>query len=296
MSNNLINNDFVTRYLEVIIGIGTGQMGDGTPGVFYTFTQHRMSATIQAWGGETQGEAAVKIYGMSPDLMNKLTTIGPIMTQLRAANSIQILAGTDPNALTTVYNGAILTAFADYNAAPDVVLNIEATSAAGSAMKPAQPTAYSGVVTVDTIMRTLANNLGFSYENVDVDTVLFNPTFNGSYLDQIKACAYAADIDYSTDNLTLAIKNRWSSYSGESPVISPATGMVGYPVFSSNGMSVKSVFLPSIRQGGTITVQGSQIVAANGKWLVNNVQHELESMMPNGKWFTTCGVFANGLS
>jgi hypothetical protein len=134
------------------------------------------------------------------------------------------------------------------------------------------------------------------YENVDVDAVLFNPTYNGSYLDQIKACAYAADIDFSIENFTLSIKNRFSNYSGEPPVISPATGMVGYPKFSSNGMTVTSIFLPSIRQGGMITVQNSEIVAANGKWLVNNVLHELESMMPNGKWFTTCGVFANGLS
>ena len=29
---------------------------------------------------------------------------------------------------------------------------------------------------------------------------------------------------------------------------------------------------------------------ANGKWTVISLQHELESRMPDGKWFTTIGV------
>jgi len=288
--------DFVKRYLTFIIGLGTGQMGDGTPGKFYTLRDHRASVSIQMFGGETQGQANVKIFGVALDLMNTLTTIGPIMMQVRARNSLQILAGTDPEALTTIYNGTIQTAFADFNAAPEVTLEIMATAASVAAMTPAQPSAYSGVVTVDTIMRTIANKLGYAYENVDVDNVLINPTYNGAYLDQIKACAYAADIDYSTDNLTLAIKKRFSSFSGTPPIISPATGMVGYPMFSSNGMLVKSLFLPTIKLGGQIQVKDSQIIAANGNWIVNGVTHELDSLTPNGKWFTTCGVYSNGLT
>lgn len=290
-------NQFVARYLTFIIGLGTGQMGDGDPPKLYTLENHRAMVSIKAYGGETQGEATVRIYGMDASLANKLTTIGPIMWQVRAKNSIQILAGNDPKALTTIYNGTIQTALANYNDAPDVGMEITAMSASVASLKSAGPTTYnSEAVKVVDIMRYFANQLGWQFENVDVDAVLSYPTFNGSYLDQIKACAYAADIDYSTDNFTLAIKKRMSHFSGAPTVIDPSINMVGYPTLNSGGMLVKSLFLPMIRQGGQIQVKNSEIVAANGKWTVISVEHELDSLVPDGNWFTTCGVFADGLS
>jgi hypothetical protein len=291
-----MNPNLTSRYLKVIIGIGTGQMGDGTPGEFYTLINHRMSAAITSYGGETQGQAVVKIYGMSLDLMNRLTTIGPVNVQIRAANSIQILAGDDPKALTTIYNGTIQTAFADFNNAPDVAFEVTALAASVAAMGKPQPTSYSGVVTVDTIMRDLANKIKFEYLNVDVKAVLNNPTFNGSYLDQIKDCAYAADIDFNTDNFSLKIKNRFSAYPGDIAQVSPENGMVGYPLLNSNGIAIKTIFLPTIIQGGKMEVSGSQIAAANKKWVITNVTHELESILPDGKWFTTCSGFPDGLT
>jgi len=297
MTTTQETNKFVNRYLTFIIGLGTGQMGDGEPGKYYTLENYRAQVHIAAYGGETQGEATVRIFGVGDSLINKLTTIGPIQWQVRAKNSIQILAGDDPKALTTIYNGTIQTAYADLNNSPDVSLEITAISASVAALQPATPTTYNkdSVKVVD-IMRYFANKLGWQFENVDVDAVLSYPTFNGSYLDQIKSCAYAADIDYATDNFTLSIKKRMSHFGNTPVVISPLTNMVGYPTLSSNGLLVKSLFLPLIRQGGQIEVKDSIQLAANGKWTVNMVEHNLDSLVPNGNWFTSCGAFADGLS
>lgn len=294
-------SDFVHRYVTVIIGIGTGRMGDGPP-TYYTLENFRVSASIKAYGGETQGEATVRIFGIDVSLMNSMTTIGPVMTQIRAQNSIQLLAGEDPKALTTVYNGTIQTAYADYNAAPEVPFEVVALSASVPALKTASPTSFNGTVTVDQVMRTLANAMGWAYQNVNVDSsfVLDSPVFNGSYLDQAKSCAYAAGIDYATDNFTLSIKKRFTSFGGVVPIISPsdptAFRLIGYPKFSSTGMFIDSLFIPTIRQGGQIQVKDSFVQAANGTWIVNMVQHDIDSLVPNGKWFTTCGVFPSGLS
>lgn len=286
--------DFTKRYLKAIIGLGTGQAGDGTPGTKYNLTDHRMSAEISAWGGETQGQALVRIYGLSRDLMNRLTTIGPIVYQVRAQNSLQILAGDDPDTLSTIYNGTIQTAFADYNNAPDVFLEVFATSAAVAALKKPKSSDYIGTVSVDFIMRDLAAKAGLAFgENADVSIVIQSPTYNGSYLDQIKACAYANKIDFKIENFTLSIKNTFGHYSGAIPVISPSTGMVGYPTLNSQGMFVKSLFIPSLVLGGQIQVKDSELDAANGYWTVINVHHDLDSNTPNGKWFTTCRVFSS---
>jgi len=285
-------NTLTERYLTAIIGIGTGQLGDGPP-VYHTITDHRMSFDITAYGGEMQGTANIKIYGIKQELMNALFSMGPVHYQLRGKNTIQLLAGDSPNVMTTVYGGTIMTAYADYNTAPDVPFEITAQSAAVVAMQPATPTStpYNIPVTVEQIMKTLASKGKLAWgENVGVDTVFKNVTYNGSVLDQIRTCAFAAGIDYQIENFTLSIKSRLKNFSTVVPVISPSTGMVGYPIVSAQFMFVKSLFIPSIKNGCQVQVADSIVTGANGKWTVISLQHELESRMPDGKWFTTIGV------
>ncbi len=287
---------YAEKYLTIIIGLGTGQMGNGAPAEYYTLTDFRASAEITAYGGETMGQAVVKIYGLSLELMNKLTTIGPIMTQVRGQNSIVILAGENPQALTEIYSGTIMTAIADFNNAPDVSFEVTALSASIAAMTPAQAYSVANAVSADQVFGDFATALGLQLNNVDVVHMFNNPTFNGTLRQQYLAAAEEADCDVIPDKSFLNIKGRFS-FIGQNPVIiSPSTGMVGYPLLSQGYMSVKSIFQPTIIQGARIQVQDSQLKAANGLWTVVSVKHELESMMPNGKWFTTCGVFAHGLS
>ena len=302
----MTDTTFVQRYIKIIIGIGTGVLGDGAA-VFYTLKNYRASVEITNYGGEAQGEARVKIFGMSLSLMNELTTIGPVMSQLWASNTIEIFAGSNPDALTSIYTGSIITAMADLNTAPDVSFEVLALSSAVAAMQVPEATVFSNGVSIDTVMGTIAKNLDLNYlntgkkivEGIEVDdpiTYAFTQpvTFNGSYLDQIKTCAAAptARIDFKLEKGTLSIKNPFSYYPSASvPVISPKTGMIGYPVFNSQGVKLKSIFLPSVVLGGLVQVKDSQIETANKLWTVWTVQHELDSLMPHGRWFTQIGAF-----
>jgi hypothetical protein len=62
--------------------------------------------------------------------------------------------------------------------------------------------------------------------------------------------------------------------------------MVGYPLFRSNFVIVKTIFNPGIKINSLIQVQSS-VTAANGTWKVFIIQYELESKTPHGKWFQT---------
>jgi hypothetical protein len=72
---------------------------------------------------------------------------------------------------------------------------------------------------------------------------------------------------------------------GTVPLISPATGLVGYPTYSDMGITIKTLFNPFIRLAQLVTVESS-LAFANGSWGAYYVRHELESQTPNGKWFT----------
>ncbi len=299
----MMQTNFKQRYITIIIGIGQGLNGDqaATESTTYTIENHRVSVDIYAYGGETQGKAAVKIYGMSSTLMSVLTAIGPVLYALRAKNTIKILAGDDPNNLTLIYAGVIMSAYADYNNAPDVYLDIDARSAAVESIQQSIPFNASGKVTVDNIMKTLATRMGWDYLNLDVGPEFFlvDPVCDGSYWFQVQKFADAAKdatglgIDAIQDcrsaKSVLKIKKQLSVFPSASMVVSPQTNMIGYPVYSQSYTYIKSLFLPDALTGSKLTVQGSFIQAANRDWNIITVVHELESILPNGKWQTTCG-------
>jgi hypothetical protein len=68
-------------------------------------------------------------------------------------------------------------------------------------------------------------------------------------------------------------------------LLSPQTGMVGYPAFSGPAVLVKSILNPKIQNGTKLTIQSSLTPAA-GNWSVFHAIHDFESNVPHGKWFT----------
>jgi hypothetical protein len=84
--------------------------------------------------------------------------------------------------------------------------------------------------------------------------------------------------------------------------------MIGYPKFHAAGITVRAVYNPSVglgppgpvgtsagggvQLGGLIQIQDSILNQANGTWKVYALDHVLESMMPNGQWFSTIKAIA----
>lgn len=275
---------FVRRRIDVTITKGTGPYGENV-GETIKLTGLRVMAYIASVGFETQGTCEARIFGLPLKLINDLTTIGPIGMQVRGKNRIQIDAGDEGSVLTTIYKGTIIYAYGEFQAAPDVALNIYAQSAADAALKPVEPTSINGAADVANLMAGFASDMGFAFENNGVSGSLSNPYFPRTTLEKVKACAASAGINYSTDNGVLSIWPKGGARKSSIPVISPTTGMVGYPTFSSQYVGVRSLFMPSAIQGGQFKIENSQ-TAANGTWNIATVNHSLESQVPNGQWFT----------
>ena len=283
----------VKRVIEASITLGSGQFGD-QQGDTITLTGLRMMASINSVGGEAQGQAAIRIFGLPLSIMNKLTSVGPIMNQIRLKNKIQISAGDEGSALRVVFQGVIDTAYAELNAAPDVALAIVAFSAYEAAVKPANASAFVGSVDVAFMMQQFATQLNLGFKNNGVSVKLSNQSFNGTFLDRINECARAAGINYTIDRGVLSIWNQMSHTNDDTITLSPQSGLVGYPALNSQYIALKSVFIPNAHLGQRVTVSGSEVESVNGTWTIFTVAHNLESQTPGGQWFTELQVFTNG--
>jgi hypothetical protein len=252
----------------------------------------RVSCQIVNAGPPSMGQADVAIYGMTLSDMNTLSTVGTQMNMV-GQNFIAIYAGDDPNNLPLVFQGTIAFAWADIKSQPQAAFRVTALAGAYQNAAPMAPTSVQGQADVATVMQQLAQQMGLGFESSGFDVKVSNPYLPGTGLEQVKRLAQAAGVLWTVDNDTLVVVKPGESRSAGAVLISPQTGMVGYPTFNQAGVIVESMFNPNFRQFARVTIQ-SDITPACGTWVICNISHNIESETPNGAWFTTMLVNGTG--
>lgn len=310
MSGQVSGSSYIERKLDVTITLGEGEFG-GTGSNSVKLSGLRALATIQRRGPPSFSSAEVRVFGVPPSIMNKVSTLGVPLTIIRANNTITIEAGDTKNGMAVVFRGTIYNSWQNLDSQPETFLNVVSLTGLVDAMKPVAPISYTGTADVATIMQGLATQMGRTFENNGVQVQLSNPYFPGTALEQAQAVARAANIEMldDGDGGVLAIWPKNKTRGGTAPLISVDTGMVGYPRFRDFGMDVRCLFNPSIRFGGKVVVRSSigdstlnvpteggtfqqhQAAGPNGEWYVNLLTYELSAQVPNGPWFCdlSCG-------
>lgn len=279
---------FKKRRIDVTIKLSNGTFSDtGTETV--TLTGHRVQANIAASALDAQGVLQMRIYGLKLGTMNQLTRIGTIGNKF-PQNAILVAAGDDQDALSLAYKGTIAQAWADFNSAPEVALNITAFSAYDAALNPVGAKSYKGEVDAAQVMKDIAVDMRVPLINHGVSVPLSNPYFYGSALAQADECARMAGFRYAAEDGNLVIWPERGARRGDIALISPGTGMVGYPMFSAEGIVLNTLYLPHVRCGQQVDVESSLTVAC-GTWNVRGLIHTLEANKPDGAWFSqlACG-------
>ena len=278
------------RKIDVKFQLGTGSFGESG----YDTVQisgHRVLAKIVKAGGRSMARLQLRVYGMTLSTMNQLSTLGMVATWQRR-NTVTLLAG-DDSGTSIVFIGTIVNGYADFQAMPEVAFQVDAYSGLIEAVKPISASSFPGTARVDTIMKALAQQAGLNFENNGVSGSLNNEYFAGSAREQMLACAEHANINWLIDNGTLAIWPKGAPRHGITTQISPSTGLVGYPSYTSKGIILKTLFNPNIRLGDKINLQSS-LQPACGDWVVFNLDHDLEAEMPDGQWFTSMSAARPG--
>lgn len=274
---------FIERQIRLTFLLGTGDFGNGGFNET-TLTGLRVSATVTKNGGVSMSNLQMRVSGMSLSTMNRLSTLGKPLVEGRN-NKVRVEAGDDAKGLTTVFIGTISEAWVDMSDQANASFVVAAHSGLLDALRPTPPSSYPGATSVSSIMATLAQEMGYQFEDGGVQVTLASPYLSGTPRMQAEAVARAAGINWIIDDETLAIWPQGGTRGGLIPLLTPETGLVGYPAHTQNGIAVTTLFTPSITFGGQVQVE-SALTPANGTWTVFSVTHELESETPDGKWFT----------
>jgi hypothetical protein len=321
----------ITVTVQLAPNTGTNQPNtfqeSGTDTV--TLSGSRTSVRVQNSGAPADCNAQVKIWGMTPSLMNQLSTLG-LVFNLVPKNQLTIQAGTMgpggvPN-LATIFTGTVWAAYGDYSAQPDVPFIFECLSYAADAVVSVPPSSFPGSANVSDIMSGFARQMNLGFENNGVSGTLSNAYFSGAVKIQAQKCADAAGISWGLFGNVLAIWPRGGNRSTpDMPVIAPPPegDMISYPAFTQQGIVVKTLFDPTIsfgsliqvkssllsgivssqnaNQGGAKSLAPSAALASSSLasaaatfpsvWAVNKLDLALDSLLPKGQWMSSVWAY-----
>lgn len=286
-------DSFQQRLLQFAVTLAPNQ-GTGQPTSFSgsgnntaTFEGFRTSVRITSAGAQAGVGAQFSIYGMDKSTMQQLSVLGIVFNSIQK-NSIVISAGNPNSGFSPVFGGTIWNAMPDYNQAPHVPFIGQARSGYINQVVPVPASSFPGTTDVATMMAGFAAKIPLGFENNGVSVQMPSSYFPGTLMQQIARCARAAHINWQIiDNAKLAIWPIGGSRTSitSKPLVSKATGMIGYPSLSPNGyMIVRKIFDPTIAFGGQITVQSDEVPQANRDWVVQKIDLELDSLIPRGRW------------
>lgn len=272
-----------------------------------TISGHRVSCQIVQGGLETGVMCSLRIDGMQLSDMNHLSTmtVGPIS---QTVNTIVVKAGSAGEKLATIFQGGVIEAFADFAGSPETAFVVTALTMAVPGAQPITPTSYPSGATIAHIVQAIASKGSLNFQNNGVTQQLSGSLyFWGTVADQLAAVASASRISYAIANDVVTIWPPGTLPSDESAIeVSSTTGMIGYPAFSQHGVVLKTIFNPNVAFRSTIHLKSEYAPAvwvngsgqlnrlggknvyppSSGKWVVINVQHDIQAETPGGVWET----------
>lgn len=285
-------NSFTAKQLRVTL-ILAGQGGGATvfPGTnsnTLILEGARITARVQAVA-RLATQADIRIYGMLRASMDALTVAWanpPIVLDhlvILEANNTGRADG-----WVQIFKGTIIEAQPDYRGAPDVSFNLLAVTGYFVKINPVAPTSYPHQVDIGVAAADIIERMGAPWVYVDggATGVLSNPYFSGTLWDQLAQACQAAKADFYVqgDEILVTPANQPRNNT-PSIVLSPSSGLVGYPMFERSGLNVTAVFDPAFTCGAALEIQSS-VPNASGLWFPYSLNHLLEARMPGGAWLT----------
>lgn len=254
----------------------------------YQFVEHRMRINITL-GGAQYGDAIVEIYGMPLQAMNQvariwLESLTPVNTDTLA---VDVWNGQD---FVPLFKGTITWSAVDAGAMPEAKLVVEANDSFAAANTAASPYANAGPVNLQAAVTSVAALGGFSVDWAEsapnyIETDL---RVTGSPLQQVAALLAAhPDLTWYTRLQRLVVRKANAPFTADPIRVAADTGMMAFPVYSTSGLQLSSVFNDRIIPGASLDVQTQFDFVNRTVWVANVISHQIEPNTPGGQWTTS---------
>ena len=277
---------FRHKAIRVQITLGKGAF-PGTKDNTYVVDGLGVTVEVEKNGLPDMNKASISISNMMYEKMEQLTMLA-FRPLHRARNVVSVFAGEEDQQLDCVFVGEITSAFADYTNAPDIEFQIQAKSGSYPLQMSAAPVSVNGQTSAASLIERFAKEMGYSFKNQGVTVQVRNSVFNGSPLDKAKAVAAQCGIDLLCDDGEIIILPRRAVRKANVvPLLTPESGLIGYPTFTEKGIKLNAFFNPAFKLKGLVRVE-SIVPKATGTWRITKLSHSLSAYRTDSEdWYSS---------
>ena len=167
-------------------------------------------------------------------------------------------------------------------------MHIEAAAGSYPSLKASPPIAVKGSQSAASLIEQFAKESGYTFLNNGVTSSVKNAVLNGSPVQKMRAVAGMVGCELIIDDNVVKIQPYDKGLDqGNAVLMSKDSGMLGYPTFTSEGISLKCLYNPDLQLGGMVEVK-TVVPGAEGTWKITKLSHSLvaNSNSP-GDWFSS---------
>ena len=241
-------------------------------GQINTYSDLAIWATGTKFANANQNQAQVKIANLNKANRDYLITETSPFNLNRTPKRLFLEAGRKSYGVSRIFVGDIVTSTPSQP--PDIVLTLDCLTnnfSKGTIVSRTQ----ASQAQLSTISRQVANDLGVNLDFQATDRQIGNYTFTGGTLQQVDKLGTAGNVDAYIDDGTLVVKDTTRPLVGRLKLISAATGMIGIPEITEQGVKVKFLLDGETVLGGLINIQSELNPAANGNYIIYKLSFDI---------------------
>lgn len=261
----------------------------------YVFEQHRMSIRVSQGGGHF-GNAKVSIFGVNMDAMNNIARLWLEVLSPSNSDTMDIDVWDGAN-YVPLFSGVITWSAINASGAPNVALEIEANESMVAMNTVATPYSDPGRVFLRDIVAEVLAPTGLVVEFAESvpELQIQRPYFTGTPMDQAsEAMACFPELTWYINLRRFLVRPVNGPLGGDPVKIDKYSGMIGYPTYSTSGITLATLFDARIRPGLALDIQTGFDFVNRTKWIAAVLQHDLQPQTPGGQWITQIAAQSYG--
>lgn len=259
-------NQFDDRIVSVTIEIDDFSKTYSTP-----FTIH---AYGMKYANDLQSECDIIIENIDRETRDYLLTAVSPFNKNFSPKKVTVSAGRESYGTNVIFVGNIVTA--SISQPPDIALSMKCLT--GNYLKGlAVVRTQAGNVPLETVAKSIANDLGVSLEFQATNINIPNYNFSGGCLDQVTKITQYGNINAFLDGGILVVKDGAVALTGVVTSVSKKTGMIGIPSFTEQGLKVTFLIDPKTRLGGYLDVVSEMYPSMTGRYIIYKLGFAIES-------------------
>ena len=237
-----------------------------------------MDVKIKKTTAAASNEADIRVINLNRDVAKSIIEASAKIYTTRTTRNkctVYVTAGSADGELSDIFAGDVVTA--RLTGDTDQVLEIKAQTGFYGNLTQVARSFPQKQTTAKTVCESLANTYGVELKFDATNVPIYRYSFSGDPSQEMRMLLSDYGVACTIDDNVLLARDIGAAANYDIKVVNADTQMIGYPELDEHGVKVVALFDAQFKIGGKIDVSSVKNPAANGQYVVHEVNYDLSN-------------------